>query len=109
MEVLSFFVGNNNPKKGLSPLIFRFLFRYLLQISEKGVPCANAMAEIIPNEPDTDHAGGGIFLSVYFCFFSIKASVWMLLFLLFMIWFNTKGAYVSSTIHYSFYRYHWLC
>ena len=51
LEVLSFFVGNNNPKKGLSPLIFRFLFRYLLQISEKGVPCANAMAEIIPNEP----------------------------------------------------------
>ena len=36
LEVLSFFVGNNNPKKGLSPLIFRFLFRYLLQISEKG-------------------------------------------------------------------------
>lgn len=72
LEVLSFFVGNNNPKKGLSPLIFRFLFRYLLQISEKGVPCANAMAEIIPNEPDTDHADGGIFLSVYFCFFPSK-------------------------------------
>ena len=65
LEVLSFFVGNNNPKKGISPLIFRFLFRYLL-------PCANAMAEIIPNEPDTDHAGGGIFLSVYFCFFPSK-------------------------------------
>ena len=57
--MLSFFVGNYNPKKGLSPLIFRFLFRYLLQISEKGVPCANAMAEIIPNEPDTDHAVAG--------------------------------------------------
>lgn len=84
LEVLSFFVGNNNPKKGLSPLIFRFLFRYLLQISEKGVPCVNAMAEIIPNEPDTDHAGGGIFLSVYFCFFHQSVCV-DAPFLLFMI------------------------
>ena len=41
-----------------------FLFFYLSRISEKGVPCANAMAEIIPNEPDAGHAAVGIFLSV---------------------------------------------
>lgn len=50
-------------------MIFRFLFCYLPQISEKGVPCANAKAEIIPNEPDTDHTGVGIFFECLFLFF----------------------------------------
>ena len=66
MRPLFVYTDNNFLKRGRSPLIFRFLFLYLPRISEKGVPCANAMAEIIPNEPDTDHAGVGIFLSVLF-------------------------------------------
>lgn len=70
MRPLFVYTDNNFLKRGRSPLIFRFLFLYLPRISEKGVPCANAMAEIIPNEPDTDHAGVGIFLSVLFYYYS---------------------------------------
>ncbi len=50
--------------KNIFSLISRFFSRYLCRYSEKGVPCTDAKAEIIPNEPDVGYATVGNFLSI---------------------------------------------